>query len=126
MMAAVGAGATVGFLMTNPNAGYVTTPKGALATAGRNTEPTRPIGNIDFTLIKRFQVGERLRMELSGEAYNLFNHPQFIPGSLDDVGRISTSGSTSYTSVINVNFNNPEKAFTSNSRTLQVVAKFFF
>jgi hypothetical protein len=54
------------------------------------------------------------------------NHPQFIPGSLDDVGRISTSGSTSYTSVINVNFNNPEKAFSSSPRVMQVVAKFYF
>jgi hypothetical protein len=116
----------VAWVPVNPNARYIEAGYGAIATAGRNTEPTRPIGNIDFTLIKRFQVGERLRMELSGEAYNLFNHPQFIPGSLDDVGRISTSGSTSYTSVINVNFNNPEKAFSSSPRVMQVVAKFFF
>jgi hypothetical protein len=65
-------------------------------------------------------------LELSGLSYNVFNHPQFIPGSLNDVGRVLSSGSTAYTTVNNVNFNNPEKAFTSNSRTLQVVAKFFF
>ena len=116
----------VAWVPVNPNARYIEAGYGAIATAGRNTEPTRPIGNIDFTLIKRFQVGERVRMELSGEAYNLFNHPQFIPGSLNDVGSVSTSGSTSYTSVINVNFNNPEKAFSSSPRVMQVVAKFFF
>src|ERR1035437_1942838 len=116
----------VAWVPVNPNARYIQAGYGAIATAGRNTQPTRPIDNLDFTLIKRFQVGERVRMELSGEAYNLFNHPQFIPGSLDDVGRISTSGSTSYTSVINVNFNNPEKAFSSSPRVMQVVAKFFF
>lgn len=116
----------VAWVPINPNARYIEAGYGAIATAGRNTEPTRPIGNIDFTLTKRFHIGEKARMELSGEAYNLFNHPQFIPGSINDVGRISTAGSTSYTSVINVNFNNPEKAFSSSSRVMQVVAKFFW
>jgi hypothetical protein len=116
----------VAWVPINPNARYIQAGYGALSNTGRNTEPTRPISNLDFTLIKRFHIGEKARLELSGLSYNVFNHPQFIPGSLNDVGRIGTSGSTAYTSVTNVNFNNPEKAFTSNSRTLQVVAKFFF
>jgi len=40
--------------------------------------------------------------------------------------RVGTSGSTAYSSVVNVNFNNPEKAFASNARGIQVTAKFFF
>jgi Carboxypeptidase regulatory-like domain len=116
----------VAWVPVNPNARYIQAGYGAIATTGRNTEPTRPISNLDFTLIKRFAVGENRHLEVSGEAYNLFNHAQFIPGSINDVGRISTSGSTAYTSVTNVNFNNPEKAFSSNPRVLQVVAKFFF
>ena len=116
----------VAWVPVNPNARYIEAGYGAVANTGRNTEPTRPISNLDFTLIKRFQIGERMRMDLSGEAYNLFNHPQFIPGSISDVKRVNTSTSTSYTSVINVNFNNPEKAFSSSPRVMQVVAKFFF
>src|ERR1019366_2318873 len=46
------AGATVGFLMNNPSAGYVTVPKGGLSTSGRNTERMNPTNNIDATIAK--------------------------------------------------------------------------
>ncbi|HLK68054.1 MAG TPA: carboxypeptidase regulatory-like domain-containing protein [Bryobacteraceae bacterium] len=116
----------VAWVATNPNARYIQAGPGALSNTGRNTEATRGIANIDFTIIKRFQIGDKARFEISGEAYNLFNHAQFIPGSIGDVGRVSTSGSTAYTSVSNVNFNNPEVAFSSNPRLMQVVAKFYW
>src|SRR5262249_54771787 len=101
----------VAWVATNPNARYIQTGPGGLANTGRNTEATRPINNVDFTILKRFQIKEKARFEVSAQAYNLFNHAQFIPGSVGDVGRVSTSGSTAYTSVSNANFNNPEKAF---------------
>ncbi len=114
----------VAWVAINPNARYIQAGYGALANTGRNTEATRPIDNIDFSLLKRFQIREKIKLEVSGEAYNLFNHAQFIPGSIGDVGRISTSGSTAYVTVNNGTFNNPEKTFSSNPRLMQVVAKF--
>jgi hypothetical protein len=116
----------VAWVAINPNARYIQGAVGALNNTGRNTERTRPIDNIDFTITKRFQIRERAKLEFSALAYNLFNHPQFTPGSLNDVGAVGTSGSTAYVSVNNVNFNNPEKAFSSSPRAMQIVAKFSF
>src|SRR6185437_10647994 len=77
-----GAGASgagvVAYVATNPNAKYIQAGLGALANSGRNTEPTRPINNVDITLIKRFSAKERFHFELQGQAFNLFNHAQFI------------------------------------------------
>ena len=114
----------VAWVATNPNARYIQAGPGALSNTGRNTEPTRPIDNIDFTIVKRFQIREKARFEISGQAYNLFNHAQFIPGSIGDVRSVTTSTNTAaYTSVSNANFNNPEAAFSSNPRLMQIVAK---
>ncbi len=116
----------VAWVPINPNARYIQAGYGAMANTGRNTEPTRPIDNVDFTITKRFRIREKAKLELSGQAYNLFNHPQFIPGSIGGVGPVSSATSTAYVTVNNVNFNNPEKAFSSNVRTMQVVAKFIW
>ena len=118
--------ATVAYVATNPNAEYVQAGLGALATAGRNTEPTRPINNVDMTVIKRFSAKERFHFELQGQAFNLFNHPQFIPGAINDVGNVTSIGLGAYVNANSVNFNNPEAFFTSNARVIQVVGKFIW
>jgi hypothetical protein len=122
---ATGAG-VVAYVATNPNAKYIQAGLGALATSGRNTEPTRPINNVDMTLIKRFSVRERFHFELQGQAFNLFNHAQFIPGSIDDVGNVTSTGLNAYVNANSVNFNNPEAFFTSNARVVQIVGKFIW
>jgi hypothetical protein len=114
----------VAWVAINPNARYIQAGYGAWANTGRNTEPTRPISNVDFSLMKKIQIREKSRFEISGQAYNLFNHAQFVPGSVSDVRRVNTSGSTAYVNATNVNFNNPEKAFSSNPRLMQIVARF--
>ncbi|MBV9081982.1 MAG: carboxypeptidase regulatory-like domain-containing protein [Acidobacteriaceae bacterium] len=116
----------VAWVAANPNGRYIQAGLGAVANAGRNTEPSRPIDNIDITLLKRFTFHERFGMEFSAEALNLFNHPQFIPGRIDNVENINTftSGALSYVSVNSPTFNNPTQAFSSNPRVIQVVAKF--
>jgi hypothetical protein len=114
----------VAWVAINPNARYIQAAVGALANTGRNTEPTRPIDNLDFTITKRFQIAEKRRLEFSAQAYNLFNHAQFTPGSVSNVGPVSTASSTAYVTVTNANFNNPEKAFSSTPRVMQIVAKF--
>jgi hypothetical protein len=118
----------VAWVAINPNARYIQAGYGAYANSGRNLEPTRPINNVDLTLMKRFSVTERLHLELYGQAFNVFNHPQFVPGAVDDVGRISTfsPGSRSYVNVANPLFNNPVMAFSSSPRVLQIAAKFIW
>lgn len=116
----------VAWVAKNPGARYIQAAPGAFANGGRNTEATRPIDNVDFSLLKRFTFSDRYHFELGGQAFNLLNHPQFIPGSINNSARVNTNASTAYTTLTNVNFDNPEKAFSSNARTLQVFARFTF
>lgn len=45
--------------------------------AGRGVIDGPPLTRVDFTLTKNFQFGERYRLQLKGEAFNLFNHTNF-------------------------------------------------
>lgn len=124
-------GATVAYLVTNPNAGYIQAPKGALPNGGRNTEHLRPIDNVDMSFMKRFTFHDHYSMEFAGRFINIFNHPQYVGGFLNDVAPASSSVTTS-TSVHNFLiptsslFGDPTTAFSSNPRTIQVSAKFTF
>ncbi len=119
------------WVATNPNARYIRAGYGTYPNAGRNTEAMRPINNLDLTLLKRFNITERLHLELSGEALNLFNHPQYIAGTPDAAQlpnnySIYTPGVHSYVTASSSSFNNPEITFSSNPRTMLVVAKFIW
>ena len=121
------AGATVGYLAKNPNAQYINAGVGALATAGRDTLPTRRIDNVDFSLMKKFTVREGKQLSFGVQAFNLFNHPQAIPGSIDNVYPQDTHlNGRNYLFPGNPIFNNFSQAFSSNPRTLSVTAKFTF
>jgi len=76
---------TVAFVAINSNARYVQAGVGALANGGRNTFPLKPTDNIDLSLIKSFNITERLRFELAGQFFNVFNHAQYTGGFLSDV-----------------------------------------
>ncbi len=118
----------VAYLATNPNAQYITAGQGALANAGRNTLQTRPISNLDVTAAKRFSLTERMQLEFQAQFLNVLNHPQFTPGFANRVDSIGFTGSaaTNYLTPSNAVFNQPERAFPSNSRTLQLAMKFTF
>jgi hypothetical protein len=123
----------VAYVALDPNARYIRAGYGAYANGGRNTEPVRPINNISLSLLKRFNITERMSLELSGQALNILNHPQFVPGRINDTASLSTFNSATLNyvtitpSTLSTNtFNNPEKAFSSNPRELIVVAKFVF
>ena len=120
--------AIVAYVAVNPNARYIRAGYGAFANGGRNTEPSRPINNFDVTLLKRFNLTERIGLELSGQALNLMNHAQFVPGRISDTGSLGTfnTGTLNYVSAANAAFNNPEAVFSSNPRQLIVFAKFTF
>ena len=122
------AGATVAYLARNPNAQYIVAGSGAFATVGRNTLATRRINDWDATLIKRFSVREKYKLELQAQFLNAFNHPQFTPGLLNQINSVGQSGSAvlNYLTPGNKFFNNPEATFSSNPRTVQVAAKIVF
>ena len=117
----------VAYVANNPNAQYIQAGLGALANAGRNTLQLPAINDIDMTALKRFTITERFKVEFNVQAFNVFNHPQWVGGRLNDVAPIQYTGSQ-----INVllpqsaDFNQPQTQFLSNARTLQLGLKFFF
>jgi hypothetical protein len=122
-------GDVVAYLAVNPNARYIQAPKGALSTAGRQTEHLRPINNIDFSLLKRFNVfKERYKLEFGGRFYNFLNHPQYTGARTNDVSSIGYTGTDVYNFLnpTKSTFYQPDKVFTSNPRSIQVSAKFIF
>jgi hypothetical protein len=123
-------GDVVGYLVNNPSARYVATPKGVLPTAGRNTAHMRPIDNIDFSLLKRFNVfKEGYKLEVGARFMNLLNHAQYTGSRINDIAPIltNTSGQVhNYLIPGATNFYDPTQVFSSNPRTIQVTAKFIF
>lgn len=79
------AGQTVAYLANNPNAEYIVAGVGAAATAPRNTFATPRIDDIDFGVSKRFNLTETKAIQFGAQAFNLFNHPQYVPGSINTV-----------------------------------------
>jgi hypothetical protein len=116
----------VAYVANNPNAQYIQAGLGALATAGRNTAQTPRINNWDLTVVKRFATTERTSFEFQATAFNVFNHSQFIPGSVNTVNSIGLTGVTGFVRVTSAAFGDATQAFSNNARTLQLVGKFIF
>ncbi len=121
------AGQTVAYLADNPNAQYIVAGAGALANAGKNTFPTRRINNINMSLSKRFSIKEASAIEFGVQAFNIFNHPQYIPGSISTVyPKDSSAIGRNYLVPGDRTFGDFTQAFSSNPRSLQLVARFTF
>lgn len=122
------AGDTVAYLANNPNARYIRAAAGVYPNGGRNSYRMRPIDNIDLTIGKSFNITETMKLEFFGQAFNLFNHPQFVGGYLNDVQSLGYTGSQVRNSLnpANSTFNRPDLVFSNNPRSLQIGAKFDF
>jgi hypothetical protein len=120
------AGQTVAYLAANPNAQFIKAAQGALATSGRNILPTNPIDNIDLSVAKSFTAGERYHVQIRADFYNGLNHPQYTPGALDSVLAVGHAGQTNYLTPGNPLFGKWDQVFPSNSRVIQLAAKFNF
>ncbi|HEY1939551.1 MAG TPA: carboxypeptidase regulatory-like domain-containing protein [Candidatus Angelobacter sp.] len=116
----------VGYLAKNANAQFIEANLGALATTGRNTLATPRTNNWDMTVVKRFNLTERTNLEFAANAFNIFNHSQFLPGSVNTVNSLGFTTITSFVRVTNSAFNDPTQTFANNARILQLVAKFNF
>lgn len=131
---------TIAYTAANASAFFVRPGSGALepnnglVVAGRNTILTRPINDVDITIGKKFALTEKLRFEFQAQALNLFNHPQYIAGSLNQVQPIVTykpgtaggAAVTNYLTPGNVDFLRPDQVLSSNPRLLQLTAKLVF
>ena len=117
----------VGYLADNPNAQYIQAGYGALANVGRAGLQLNPINDVDVTALKRFTITERFRVEFRASATNVFNHPQYIGGFLNDVAPIGFTGSEAgFAQPQNSAFNQPSAFFSSNPRVMTLALKIFF
>jgi hypothetical protein len=119
----------VAYVAKNPNARYVQAGVGALADAGRNTVRMPGINNIDLSILKRFSFTERTRIEFGGQFVNLFNHAQYTGSWINDVSPNPNLGASLGRNELvptNSQFLQWSQFFTSNSRVIQVVARFVF
>jgi hypothetical protein len=117
----------VGYKANNTNARFVQAGYGALANVGRSTLQLAPINDIDITALKRFTITERFKVEFQAQAFNLFNHPQYVGGFINDIAPIGFTGSQRNVLIpSDASFNTPSTQFASNARTLQLGLKIYF
>ena len=123
----------VAYVANNSGARYVVAGAGALSNGGRNTFPLGRTNNFDVSLTKRINLTERFRFDIGAQAFNLFNHAQFVGGYLNDVNPFFTNAisraflvpSSSFFGAYNQG--TPEVGFfPSNARAVQLVAHFVF
>jgi hypothetical protein len=120
-------GETVAYLAQDPNAQYIQAGAGALANAARNTLQMPAIQNLDFSIFKNFGIGEgSKKIQLRADLYNALNHPQFVPGSVNGVQPIATTGVGQFNTVGQTDFDVASHVFTSHPRVIQLAVRFNF
>jgi hypothetical protein len=119
-------GAVVAYLANNPNAQYIRASFGAFANGSRGSVLTNPINNFDIAAAKHLKFGERYQLDFVAQAFNMFNHPQFTTGLINDIQSFGNTGSRNYLLPANPTFLNARQNFSSNPRTMQLALKFSF
>ena len=124
----MGSASTVAYVAQNPGARYIQAGVGALANAGRNTLPMKPTDNIDVSLVKRFNITERVRFDIGAQFFNVLNHSQYTGGYLSDVASSGANQTASRNDLIAGNplFGRFDQFYSSNSRFGQLSAKITF
>ena len=127
------AGALVPATATSPitfapdsTAYYVQGGLGTSPSASRDTLPTGRENNLDLTAVKRFSYHDRYRLEFQVQAFNVLNHSQYLPGSLNTVNSIVSTGSRNFDTPTNSQFNQKQLVFSNQARTMQLAGKFSF
>jgi len=117
---------TVAYVADNPNAQYIVAGPGALATTGKANFTTPNINNWDFSVTKHFNVTERMRFDLTASFFNVFNHPQFTTGSVNQALAISQITQRNFLIPSASTFNQPRVTWSSNPRQMAIGVKFSF
>ncbi len=123
---AAGNASIVAYVAKDATAKYIKAQSGAFPNGGRNTFPLGHINNLDASLTKRINLTERMHFDIGGQFYNLFNHSQFIAGYLNDVAPRSFTTSRNFLIPGNAQFGQYDQFLSSNSRAIQIVARFVF
>jgi hypothetical protein len=119
-------GQTVAFGAADPNAQFVACAPGTFSTA-RPTMRLDDTRNVDLAIVKRFAIPDRARIELRGEAYNVFNHAQFTGMPISSLGSgIGARPVPTFLLVSSPQFNNIRGALSSNPRTVQLALRVMF
>jgi len=110
------------------NAYYVQAGAGVNPTSSRNTLPTGRENNFDLSLYKRLSFMDRYKLEFGAQAFNVLNHSQYLPGSLNDVASIGSADAftRTFAQVNQPAFNNPKAVFSNQSRAMQLSGKIIF
>ena len=120
-------GQLVAYQANNPNAQFISGAPGLFTNSGRIRMPgLRPINTFDLSMVKRFGIRDKFAFEIRGDAYNVFNHPQFTPGELDNIGLPPQTQSLSYLIAGASTFGNVENSLSSHPRMLQVAVRVVF
>ena len=120
-------GQTAAYLANNPSAQYISGAPGMYSGTGRITFPgLRPINDFDLSAVKGFGVRDKFNFEIRADAYNVFNHPQFTPGELSNIGLPAVSQTLSYLMPGSPAFGNPEAALSNHPRMLQLALRLVF
>jgi len=117
-------GQVVAFVATNPNAQIVSGAPGTFSTA----RPTMRLGdtrNIDLSIVKRFSIPDRAKLELRGDAYNLINHPQFTGMPISTLGS-PLHPTPSFLIPDSSLFSNMVGTLSGNPRTIQLALRVMF
>jgi len=62
---------------TNAKGAFCTPQAGHQGTLGRNVLRGFPVYQVDLALRRQFNLTERIKLQLRGEVFNIFNHPNF-------------------------------------------------
>jgi len=124
----------VAYAADNPNAYYIggdTTNgwgKYMRANGRRNTLAMPHTSNVDFTVVKRFNISDRQSFEFQAQMLNLFNHAQYLPGYISDSFNLSYIGSNVLAMLEpdTSTFNKPKAVFSNHPRTMLLVLKYNF
>jgi len=136
-------GETVGWVANDSTARYIRGGTGTIVNAGRSLVASPAINNVDLTIAKSLKFKERYEIKFQLGALNLFNHPQYTTGLVNQANSISAA-STPQKNILTpsaanlapktlglVDFPNGvfgqwRSAFSSNPRSVQLGAKFIF
>jgi hypothetical protein len=117
-------GQVVAFLANNPNAQIVSGAPGTFSTA-RPTVRLADTRNVDLSVVKRFSVPEHLKVEVRGDAYNLWNHAQFTGMPISTLGAALRT-TPSFLVPDSTLFNNIRGTLSGNPRTIQLALRVLF
>jgi hypothetical protein len=109
----------------NPNAYAL--PRGlTFGDSGRNSLNNTHWTNFDMALFKHFKFTERMSFEFRAEAFNVFNHTQWLPIAGDSGSAASNLGETNNTFSLDPTTGFLQVTAAHNPRILQLGAKFIF